>query len=1504
MKKPFVALLLILAAAAMVASNAFAQVDELGGSELGNKLVNAQKQQSRASRTGASVTAPPDTVYVGKSGADHRVFTGPVITGNYWNIFTGDYSPSNPGLATNAYWGFDNSVGLPADTLNGWWPIHMAYGITSGTQADNIRPWMALDHGNIANYVLSAGPAAARTFGLIGMWHADPGVTNGVNWSPLGGTQSAWCGLRHHGDNTVVDQYTKNPFTQDVVANYNVGGGGSLGGGSQNGFPGYPDQIDQLLYRDIPMTVGNALTVSFKYRTRMSTLFGTTAATRTGWFHGDPLAVTASNFVSSTALGLSAPQDSFMVYVGAPVNDADVWHSDRTTTLPLVPVYDPQRRWFSEVLKVFGPGANYFEILGVAGNNPPLTTDPTPVSSATLSAGQVSTILGGVSGNVRLVFRCKTNRGFSDQDSRASLYSSGGLGAVQIDDVQVDQGAGLVAYGDFEGAEQSGPGSIDNRFNGAPGVSSVNNWRSTGKPPGENWHIEAIEGLTYNELCGAFDSPGRACNIGGLVATVGNHDNGERSGDARYVPLREVQDAFLSPTINLVPGPLGVANEQGISASIANATDDIILWYDIYTGMGNLSFTGNSWVFGSQSYPATQVDGTKVWGQFRLPGFQVFNPDPQCFTDWEPFGGNGQPFLTSNPSGFPDSLRVFLSHNQQCFRFGVLGTNCNSAAGYYFDNVTVAFVDLPGVPGLASAGSGLLSIGSVTSDIWQLTNDTFPSTGATIANLAAYDDQTAELRSGINIAATPGAGRFAIPGDTSVIVAANGTVTPLSPASDGFVRLDYTFRILPGPGNYKHTAGFTRFMTPGAGQPRMMSDPLFKENLLLKDPKNDQTTLVSAGDGSFWSSLISNPTGDLPRPGPLGGNNHNDGVIDTRNALPLAFAERWDPLTWNSVRMDTTETNVFPSLLVNFNGNSAGLNWQTTVHENDLATRPAGLGTNHFRCVLINPLAVASTTAGPGATNNVDCSATNGTRAGAGVGSGWDATDAITKEYSKIIPDGLLTPGSHVQYFYRKSAVSTSGAGFQPFVACPDTNFITPQNREGSTDQHRWQQFGVLPDRWKDLAFGGAGMACMLYIDGNDRRGNEGRFAGVMDSIGGTAAAKRGAHNGWTAPGTTNINGLDIRNDMSVAVSNQNSQPGTDWDMYGQKASESVTTSVGSIGGRLATQAFGVPEIVGRDGHQAPTPEMLRQLYSTVVLLTGDLSSGVMGPFFNRGTNEVLMLSDYLTAQEATSRPKPRGLFIQGDGALHSSCELGQTLLGNLMGVGCANPASYGFFNPNACADIVTTASLTSSADVYGVQNLCTWSNDLGIASVVLPGVVEAGHYEDVTGNPHNAFVSEIVHQAQALDAQKYVTAWSGYDIEHLYSRYCDTGGGRAAYYYHMIPKVFAGLCTLSGAPSITLDTPQGGRGYASFMKIGNSIMKQGLSLVRINQAKPGRVQVSIYDVAGRKIRNLADRVFPAGETPIQWDGTDDNGSKVGRGVYFVRTSVQKDSGRIIVLNN
>src|SRR5262249_41367528 len=157
------------------------------------------------------------------------------------------------------------------------------------------------------NYVINQGAGHKRTFGVVGVWHRDPGNTGagvgrGVGWIPLSGQYSAWCGLRHHGDVTAMDAVTGNPFNDDVLM-FNPPAGGTRtvttpgGVGTDKKFPGYGSQWDQMLYRDLDLSgsPGAPLTLSFKYHTRMSTGFGTAAATRTGWFDKDPLSKVANN---------------------------------------------------------------------------------------------------------------------------------------------------------------------------------------------------------------------------------------------------------------------------------------------------------------------------------------------------------------------------------------------------------------------------------------------------------------------------------------------------------------------------------------------------------------------------------------------------------------------------------------------------------------------------------------------------------------------------------------------------------------------------------------------------------------------------------------------------------------------------------------------------------------------------------------------------------------------------------------------------------------------------------------------------------------------------------------------------------------------------------------------------------------------------------------------------------------------------------------------------------
>ncbi len=50
-------------------------------------------------------------------------------------------------------------------------------------------------------------------------------------------------------------------------------------------------------------------------------------------------------------------------------------------------------------------------------------------------------------------------------------------------------------------------------------------------------------------------------------------------------------------------------------------------------------------------------------------------------------------------------------------------------------------------------------------------------------------------------------------------------------------------------------------------------------------------------------------------------------------------------------------------------------------------------------------------------------------------------------------------------------------------------------------------------------------------------------------------------------------------------------------------------------------------------------------------------------------------------------------------------------------------------------------------------------------------------------------------------------------------------------------------------------------------------------------------VQVSVFDVAGRRVRSLWEGPLTDPAKTVEWNGTDDRGNRAATGVYFVRAS-------------
>ena len=384
--------------------------------------------------------------------------------------------------------------------------------------------------------------------------------------------------------------------------------------------------------------------------------------------------------------------------------------------------------------------------------------------------------------------------------------------------------------------------------------------------------------------------------------------------------------------------------------------------------------------------------------------------------------------------------------------------------------------------------------------------------------------------------------------------------------------MDCVFRILPGPGNY---------VTIGN-----------KATALRKVPAS--AVAAVSGDNSFWGQYLAD-NGAFGSPG-----GHPGGV--------------WSKDVWNSARCDTVEVNIFP--VDGKAGNLPGIQADFWHEHAVTRTTPAlrqvqRLGIIKNRCFLVD-------TAGAAPLNslNITCSGVPVWLSDPdyALRAGYDGMQT-TREYTKVFPDGLLTPGSHVEYFFRMCHLSTPTR----FVMDPDTNRITPQptGSAWNYDAMRWEGFSILPDRWKDAGYGGIGSACMLVVDYNDRRGDEKVWVSAMDSIGATVAAKYGAHNGWHATAAYDwfrrqpphdFTDQNVANNSNICVYTHGGTAGHDVGSLQREGGGVVDDGLRQIGSRLANRA-GMGLMTGKQSMQGPTPEMLRAYYKMLFIMSGDLNT-------------------------------------------------------------------------------------------------------------------------------------------------------------------------------------------------------------------------------------------------------------------------------------------------------
>jgi hypothetical protein len=697
-----------------------------------------------------------------------------------------------------------------------------------------------------------------------------------------------------------------------------------------------------------------------------------------------------------------------------------------------------------------------------------------------------------------------------------------------------------------------------------------------------------------------------------------------------------------------------------------------------------------------------------------------------------------------------------------------------------------------------------------------------------------------------------------IVGDTlaasSAFISGQGTTT----------RLDLLFRIKPGPGNYS-TKGDVN-------------------SALYKVPSNPGLGTASPGDGSFFGQYLG-----LPSPPGIGKGVHA-GVV-------------WNPTTWNSARMDSADNGNISPLVGRELGIPVDDFWEGTYHEADPhGGLGAPLAITKNLCFLVDP-------AGSVNELNVCCSAAQ--CAAAPFFETWPpsaypvGTPTTTQERTKILPDGIFTPGTHIEYIMRRSDADNVLANAS---TTPDTNQASSQPALGPHfDGQRFLEIGVFPDMWKDERFGGDGLACMLVVDGGDRRGQEDTVIGALDSLG--YGKNNGAGRGWweDEPSTSNPDPDDPSNWVFPNLG----QKGLAFDWFDIQASESAEAD--RPGCRLNDSPA---DLLDRQCKQGPTPDMLKEFYNTIMWMADDLETGVLhdGIDAQEQSDDVALVQDFLATSAAGSE---RAIYLAADGAgndLANSFGNAPTLLSNFFGA-VLDAEDYRVASNNLLTPALVenlTGDFGGPGSFYGYNNSCLLFPDVISVNGAVAGGVLAQRYEDssdgnVAINP-GTYGSAVYRPADNV-SRFYSTLISGYQVPNLIGvgpRNTTTDAGRQNWVDDAL-KAF-NLCAPIGPVIAVGDLPGAQGAQLNFVRgaFPNPSIS-GLAKINFSLAQPAKVTFRFYNVAGRLVHEETVDYASGGPKVYNWGGQTSTGMRTAPGVYFYRLSApgiqfQNNSQRMVLL--
>ena len=108
--------------------------------------------------------------------------------------------------------------------------------------------------------------------------------------------------------------------------------------------------------------------------------------------------------------------------------------------------------------------------------------------------------------------------------------------------------------------------------------------------------------------------------------------------------------------------------------------------------------------------------------------------------------------------------------------------------------------------------------------------------------------------------------------------------------------------------------------------------------------------------------------------------------------------------------------------------------------------------------------------------------------------------------------------------------------------------------------------------------------------------------------------------------------------------------------------------------------------------------------------------------------------------------------------------------------------------------------------------------------------------------------------------------------------------------------ELIADMLKVFGCPvatSVSPGTPGSSSSYVTMLMPATPNPFNPETTVHFSLASKGQVNLSIFDVQGRRVRTLVNEVQEAGPHAVRWNGKNDTGQSVASGMYFTRMEAE-----------